>query len=222
MTIRGYASTLSLLVLVALLASCDVDVNLDLGVRGSGELTTESRDVSDFDEIVVLGSGDVIVDVTGTESLTVEAEDNIMPLLTTEVRKGRLELGSNATFSTTRAIRYTIEASALTAVEIDGSGDVTASGIDSDTFEVTINGSGNVVPTGSAGDVRVEINGSGAYEGVGLVASVGSVDVSGSGSVLVNATDELDVRISGSGEVTYVGSPTLTEDISGSGSISRG
>lgn len=114
------------------------------GERGSGNVVSEGRDVSGFDEIVVMVSGNVVVTVTGTESLTIEAEDNILPLLTTEVRGGRLELGSNSSFSTTRGVTYTITAVALKGVEIDGSGDVAASGIDADSFEATINGSGNV------------------------------------------------------------------------------
>lgn len=221
MRTRSYVSIVLLLITGLTLVACDVDVSLDVGVRGSGDLITESRDISGFDEIVVLGSGEVTITVTGTESLMIEAEDNIMPLLTAEVSGGRLELGSNESFSTTRGITYTITADALAGVEINGSGDVTASGIDADAFDVTINGSGNVVPTGSVDETRVEINGSGNYDGGGLIAAVGFVEVSGSGSVLINATDELDVRIGGSGDVTYIGTPTVTDDISGSGSISQ-
>ena len=36
-----------------------------------------------------------MVEVTGTESLTIEAEDNIMPLLETTVSNGRLRLDTN-------------------------------------------------------------------------------------------------------------------------------
>ena len=221
MRTRGYAGIVFLLIACLTFVACNIDVSVDVGVRGSGDLIVESRDVSGFDEIVVLGSGEVIITVTGTESLMIQAEDNIMPLLTTEVRGGRLELGSEESFSTTRGITYTITAADLAGVEINGSGDITASGIDTDTFEVTIDGSGNVVPAGSANEITVEINGSGEYDGEGLIAPLGSVEVSGSGSVLINATDELDVGISGSGDVTYIGAPSVTEHISGSGSVSR-
>lgn len=42
------------------------------------EYGIEARDVSGFNEIVLLGSGEVIVDVTGTDSLEIEAEDNVV------------------------------------------------------------------------------------------------------------------------------------------------
>ncbi len=191
------------------------------GVRGSGNVVTEGRDVSGFDEIVVLGSGSVVVTVTGTESLTIEAEDNIMPLLTAEVRNRRLELGSESSFSTTGGITFTITAAALSGIEIDGSGDVSASGIDVDSFEVTINGSGNVVANGTSRELNVGINGSGNFNGKGLEAAIGRVEVSGSGNAVVNVTDELAAVVSGSGSVEYFGDPTLDERISGSGGVSR-
>lgn len=106
-------------------------------------MITESRDVSGFDEIVVLGSGEVVVDIDGSESLTIEAEDNIIPLLTTEVRGGRLELSVESNTSPTVEVKYSITAAALVGVSIAGSGDVTVVDIDADSFAVEISGSGS-------------------------------------------------------------------------------
>ncbi len=51
--------------------------------------------MSGFDQIVLMTSGDVNVEVTGKRPLVIEADDNILPLLTTQVVNGRLELGSS-------------------------------------------------------------------------------------------------------------------------------
>lgn len=219
---KSVASVSVLCFVVAfLIAGCDEVGDALNGVRGSGNVITETRDAGGFDEIVVLGSGEVVVSVTGTESLMIEAEDNIMPLLTTEVRGGRLELGSESSFSATQGITYTISAVALEGVEINGSGDVLATGIDADSFEVRISGSGDVEATGTTGELDVGVSGSGSYRGEDLVASVGTVSVSGSGSVLVNVTDDLTASVSGSGRVEYIGDPALDEEVSGSGDVSR-
>jgi hypothetical protein len=202
------------------LVGCD-ELEDAVGVQGSGNVVTETRDVSGFDEIVVLGSGDVAVDVTGVESVVIEAEDNIMPLLTTEVRSGRLELGSESSFSTNRGIKYTITVVSLDGVEISGSGDVTAAGIDTDSFEVKISGSGDVRAVGVATQLEVGISGSGNYAGEDLVASVGDVQISGSGTAVVNVADELDAGVSGSGRIEYLGDPAVEAETSGSGEISR-
>ena len=211
-----------LLVVGVLASGCEGTVPFG-GLRGSGDLITETRDVSGFDEIVVLGSGKVLVDVTGTESLEIEAEDNLIEFLTTEVVGGRLELGfeSGQALSPRRDITYTITASQLNGVTIRGSGDIDASSIDTAAFTVEVSGSGNVTPVGTSDHLKVTISGSGRLNGTDLEATTGEVRVSGSGNVTVNVTDDLDIRVSGSGDVKYIGDPSLSTNISGSGDISQ-
>ena len=220
MAARRMWTVASVIVAGFVMTGCDTDLLGD-GIRGSGNVVTEAREVAGFNEVVLLGSGDVVVRVTGTESLTIEAEDNIMPLLTSEVRDGRLELGSESSFSATEEITYTITAIAFDGVTVNGSADVRASGIESASFDVTVNGSGDIEPSGKTGDLTVRINGSGDFRGEDLTASTGEIDISGSGSVVVNASDQLDVSIRGSGDVVYIGDPVLRQDISGSGDVSK-
>ncbi len=178
-----------------------------VGERGSGSMATESRDVSGFDQVDLSGSGTVLIAVTGTESLTIEAEDNILPLLTTEVRNGRLELGAKQSISPTREIVYTITVVSLEAVAVSGSGSVTATNIDAGGFDVEISGSGTVTLGGVSESLDVSISGSGGFEGEGLVSATGTVSVSDSGNAVVNVTEDLDVKVSDSGNVEYLGDP---------------
>lgn len=209
------------LVMALSAVACDEDDLVD--VRGSGQVITESRDVSGFDEVVLSGFGEVVVEVTGTESLTIEAEDNIVPLLTSRVVSGRLELGAEQNafqrLSPTRDVVFRISATHLVGIAVRGSGNVTVSGLEADSFSVSISGSGNVAPVGTCDALEVEISGSGNFDGEGLTARAGSVSVSGSGNAVVHATDELEVSVSGSGNVEYIGSPTLKQSISGSGEV---
>lgn len=214
--------TIAVVAAIGLSGCIDVDVGGDGdSVQGSGDVVTESRDVAGFDEIAVFGSGEVIVDVTGEESLTIEAEDNVMPLLETEVRNGVLELEVEGNVSTTRDIKYTITAATLQGVSIAGSGDVTATGIEGDEFAVEIAGSGDVSPAGTVTALSVEIAGSGRYQGENLEAVTATVEVAGSGDVVVNATGELDIDVAGSGNVEYIGTPTVSQSVSGSGEVSQ-
>jgi hypothetical protein len=206
-----------LLALAALGASCAV-----FSERGSGIVVTESREVNDFNEIVLEGSGGVIVEVTGDESLSIEAEDNIIPLLETEVRNGRLRLGSGSSISPTTEIIYTITAATLDGVVISGSGNVSVTGLESADFRVEISGSGNVETAGTVADtLSVSISGSGEYDGEDLVAADGNVNVDGSGNAVVNVTGSLDISLSGSGNIEYIGSPSVNVDKSGSGSVTQ-
>ena len=214
------------LLLAVMAAGCgDVTVEVEVSdsdaIRGSGNVVTESRTVSGFDEVVVLGFGTVEIDVSGSESLEIEAEDNLMQYLTTEVKGGRLELGTrdDVSLSPTEPVVYRISAAALNGVQILGSGDVSAAGIDTESFAVEVNGSGDVQPTGEAASLDVQINGSGDFAGSELISVTGTVSINGSGNVVVNVTDELEVRVAGSGDVEYLGNPVITQSVSGSGEI---
>jgi hypothetical protein len=180
--------------------------------------------VIDFDEISVAGFGEVIVAVGPGASLIVEAEDNVLPYLVTDVVGDTLEISSedDISFRDVEEPTYTVTVPSLDTVTIAGSGSVTASGVGGESFKVTISGSGDVTPEGSVTSVDVTIAGSGTFLGAGLVSSEGTVSISGSGTVVVHATGTLEASIAGSGNITYLGDPELTQSIAGSGSIVKG
>ncbi len=210
-------------------------------ITGSGHVVTETRDVRDFDTITVSGSGSIVIAQTGEESLTIEADDNILPLLTSEVHNHNLQLGARrgAHFSIRGPIRYRVtvrdlrglmisgvakaQLSALTTdelrVTISGAGDLQASALTASAVHVTISGSGDISLAGQAARQEVHITGSGAYRAADLASERASVNVSGAGKATINARDRIDAHISGVGSIRYTGQPAITRSISGSGSI---
>lgn len=218
----GLVVGVSLVMITA--ASCtDITIDNTDRISGSGNVVTEPRDVSGFDEVVVLGSGDVLVDVTGTESLSISADDNLMPLLTSDVDGTKLELGvePDTSISPSERIEYRITVVDLNGVSILGSADFVVTGVDTPSFDVLIAGSGDVEISGDAESLAVEIGGSGNFAGEGLSVARGSVTIGGSGSAVVNVIEELDVSIGGSGDVEYIGNPIVSSSIGGSGSVSQ-
>lgn len=230
---RRLAIPLSLVVVSILVPACTV---------GSGEVTTEARAVEDFDQIELNGSGEVRISMGGTETLTIEAEENIIGDLTSEVRNGRLQLGTRRPIQPTEGIVYTITMQTLEGIAISGSGSITVSELSTDILEaevsgsgsaeisaiaaddvvVMISGSGVVTVSGRTDDLDVIISGSGTFDGERLEASTGTVQISGSGEATVDVFADLDVRVSGSGSVEYLGDPTTVSiDSSGSGNVSK-
>ncbi len=205
---------------LALLAATACDDDPD-AVRGSGTLATEDRSVADFDTIALEGSGDVVIDVGGIESLTIEAEDNLLPLLTSDVRGSTLVLSSSESISPTEPITYAVGATSLDGVSVTGSGDVTAPNVSCTAFDVSVTGMGTIDLGGACEQLAVSITGSGDVDTVDLTVASAAVRIDGSGDVVVNATDDLQVTINGSGDVTYVGDPATDIDINGSGDVSR-
>jgi Putative auto-transporter adhesin, head GIN domain len=195
--------------------------------KESGKDTTsvaeESRDVSGFDEVELRGAGNLSIEQTGGESLTVEAEEDVLPKLTTEVVNDRLIIGPKpgTTVRTTAPINYKLTVEALNALEVSGAGDVEAEGINTDRLAVTIGGAGNVKAGGEADKQEIDISGSGAYRAENLESKEAKIGVSGAGSAIVNASERLDATVSGAGSVEYVGDPTVEQDVSGAGRVSK-
>ena len=91
---------------------------------GSGTLKTETRPVSNFSAIELSGSGNLVIEQTGTESLAIEAEDNILPLLTSDASAGTLHLGEkdNNIVMETKPISYRLTVRDLRSLTVSGSG----------------------------------------------------------------------------------------------------
>ncbi len=206
-------------ILVTLIAAaCGSDVD---GVRGSGDVQTDERAVSGFDEILLEGGGSIVVDVSGTESLRIEADDNLLPLLSSEVRGRRLELRTRESIAPSQPIVYTIGAVAFEGISIVGSGDVVATNLDCTSFDASIAGAGDLDLTGECDRLDLSITGTGGFAGEAFEVATADIGISGSGNVVVNATDELVVRITGSGDVGYLGDPSTDIDIAGSGDVRK-
>ena len=139
-------SVIVFLIAALVLSACNVTLDLPNVVRGSGKLATESRTISGFTRIVVNGSGDAQITLGDSESLSIEAEDNILPLITSDVVNGTLTLGfkNNTSVSTTRPIRFTITVKSLNSIELNGSGNSTVGNVNTDAMAMVLRGSGNI------------------------------------------------------------------------------
>jgi hypothetical protein len=209
----------SLLLAIALaLAGCGIET-----VRGSGKVISETRSVSGFDSVAMFGSGKLVIEQGETESVTVTADDNLLPRLPSEVRGGKLQLGGTGlvNLQATQEVVYTIKLRALDGISVVGSGEVVATGVNTERLEIEGSGSSDFTIQGRAQQLDVEISGSGSYQGEELASEVASVQISGSGSAIVAASQRLDVAVSGSGSVEYIGDPEVSQEVHGSGSVRR-
>lgn len=213
------ARHLLLVALAAALAGCSL-VRAEV-VTGSGIVASEARAVDDFTAVELAGSGDVTIQFGPTAGLTIEADDNLLPYLTSQVRGDRLVLGTrfNVDLITNNPIRYLVTVRELTAVTLPGSGTINIDPLQAEVVDFSLPGSGNILASGLAEAVDVALQGSGNIDLGGLQAATGNVRLGGSGNVTVWVTDQLQADLSGSGNILYYGHPALDEDIPGSGDI---
>ncbi len=194
-------------------------------IQNLGNPIIETRAVSGFDRVSIVGGGNLTLAQTGTESLSVEAVEPIMEYISTEVRGNTLILeydppNNNPTFFL-QTINYTLTVNEITGLEISGSGKINAEDITTDSLDLEITGSGDIVVSGSAKKQNIQIDGSGDVEAEDLSGDSGIVSISGSGNVTVWITGSLDIEINGSGTVDYYGDPSTDLAISGSGKINN-
>jgi hypothetical protein len=194
------------------------------GVQGSGNASTEWRDVAAFSGVELAGSNNVVVRVGGARGVVVHADDNLLEHVTTDVQAGTLVIGETPGSFTTKSPMYVeVTAPTLDSLVLSGSGVVSVTRVDAARLKVSLPGSGVVRASGKATRLDVTLGGSGDAQLQSLPADDVTARVTGSGRILVNATGSLDASVSGSGAVMYVGSPEhVTKNVTGSGAVIGG
>jgi hypothetical protein len=186
---------------------------------------TETREVSGFTRVKLSGVGALRIAQTGTESLTISAEDNLLPLLTSEVVDGTLTLGmkqGNILLRPTRPIIFTLTVRDLESIQLSGAGTVEAVNLRTSALSVALSGAGDMTLSGAAQSQTLSISGAGHYKAKDFQTSSTEIKISGAGDATVSASETLDAAVSGAGSVTYYGSPRVTQRITGIGSIKQG
>jgi hypothetical protein len=181
----------------------------------------ESRDVRGFTGVELSSFGDLQIEQTGTESLSIEAAADVLPQLTSEVSGGVLRLGlvPGSTIETREPVVYHLTAATLDSITIAGAGDVTASNLQTDRLTVDIGGAGRISLAGTVGSQVVTISGTGSYDGENLQSDTADVTVDGAAKALVRVSTRLNATVDGVGSIRYIGNPQVTQKIDGVGSV---
>lgn len=223
--------------------SCHISgAHWGLGTRGEGPAKTETRAVSGFHGVDLQISGDVEVSVAEQFSVEVQAQENLLPLLKTEVENGTLRIYFSESVSYSNDVKVKISGPAfdrfsiggsgslrvLTPITSDkmdlgiaGSGDIYLPQATLQSAECSIAGSGSINLGGTANLIKSDIAGSGDIKAKDLTVNNLEAEIAGSGSVTANVMQTLKADISGSGDVFYTGQPAVNAHVSGSGSVKK-
>lgn len=213
---------LACLVALSIFYGCYFNIGNN-GVRGSGIVKSESRTVAGFSSISFKSVGRVKIQQTGKESLTISAEDNLLPLLESRVADRTLYLGTanDAAFNPSKPIEFVVEVKSLEGLNMTGVGSIEAKGIQGKRLSVSHSGVGSVAIAGSADVLDLNLSGVGSFQGSEFQTKQATVKSSGVGSAVVNVSQQLDADVSGVGSVEYIGSPQVQESVRGVGSLKK-
>jgi hypothetical protein len=213
-------------------------------IDGSGTLSTETRSVGDFSQVILAGWGSVVIKQTGEHDLSIRADENLLPYLETRVEGDQLWLSmadgvclqpGDTTVTYFVAVddldlvqiigAGQVQMDELTAdeliIRLDGSGQIIMTGLDIGKLETQFNGTGMIDLAGNADFQIVNLNGVGQYQAAGLQANSVSVKLNGTGNIAIWAISNLAVEMNGLGTVSYIGDPQINHAISGLSDIQR-
>jgi len=212
-------------------------------IRGNGNIRTENRTPGNFNSVASHGSFNVYVS-TGSPSVKIEAEDNLLPYIETYVDGSVLHVQTkdNYWLRPSRQVKIYVSSPDFNSIRSYGSGDIigTSKVTDSSKLELGVNGSANIKMDVNAPNIDAEINGSGDISLTGetktfngeirgsgnvkamdLKSEAATVKIYGSGNADIFASLKLDVHVAGSGDVNYKGNAQVSSSIAGSGRVKK-
>ncbi len=223
------------------IGACSFDF---IPTRGSGDLVSETRQVSGFTAVEFSGAGDVEIIQDGSESIIIETDDDVMEYVTSEVRGGTLFVGldfdGRVSILPTK-MRVTLHVIDLNTISTSGAWDIQAESFETDSLNATISGAGSLqidslsantleaeisgagefTLAGQVEEQHVAISGTGTYKAGDLESQSAVVEISGAGNATLWVIETLEVSISGTGHVDYYGSPQVNLDQSGVGEVNN-
>lgn len=190
------------------------------GVKGNGDIETETRPIGDFTTIEASGAYEVTW-THGTPGLQITADSNLLKLIDTDIDGKKFRIEWEKQLRPTRTIKVRVASSALTGAELNGAVRLNAADMRVPNFVLEANGATRVHLKGTLDGLAASMNGASRLEAGELRSRVAELSITGAGRADVNASELLRVAISGAGRVTYGGNPNVQKDVTGAGRISR-
>ena len=190
------------------------------GVKGNGDIKTETRPISDFTTLAASGAYEVTW-AYGSPALSITADSNLLKLIDTDIDGKKLKIEWEKQMRPTRKIKVRIASSSLAGAELNGAVRLNAADMRTTNFVIEANGATRVELKGTLDALAASMNGASRLDAEGLTARVAELSINGAGRADVNASELLRVAVSGAGRVDYIGNPRVQKEISGAGRVRR-
>lgn len=198
----------------------NVSVNFG-GEKGSGTIGVENRAIGGFNKIDVGGVFHVEIIAQSEFGVEVEADDNLLQYVKTEVRGDTLEISMDKRVKTHNPLRIKISAPDINSLEVSGASKVDLSNVKNRELIIDSSGASKINVSGDTGNLIVDVSGASQIDAEALSALTANVDASGASRVNVNVANELIADASGACRITYSGTPKISKQISGASSVSQ-
>ncbi len=211
------------------------------GVDGNGKVVKETRNVSNFDAIKIGGAFDVYLSQGSSENLVIEADENLMDLIKTDVRDGTLVIDTRKNIRNSKELNIYITFRDLEKLKLSGAVEVQSDGklkfedlsihgsgaseieleLEADKLICDFSGASEIDLSGSANYCSIDNSGASEVTAYDFVVREYLIEISGAGDAKIHCTDVLKARISGAASIRYQGNPKVDSRVSGAGSIKQ-
>jgi hypothetical protein len=197
-------------------------------ITGSGNVITETRAVGDGFKEVEVGSGiEVVIEQAATPSITVEADDNVMPHIKTTVSGGKLVISSDVSNYSNVTKKVAVRMPAVSRVE-SGSGSSVSSAnilksgdlrlksssgssmnlqVEADNLSAETDSGSSMDLQGKAITMATESSSGSTLNAAGLLANDVRAKASSGSTNKVHAIVKLDAKASTGGSIENDGTP---------------
>lgn len=208
---------------LAFSAGCNFRNFSSLGeVQGSGIQKSETRNVRDFKKIDAGGAVNVEISIRNEFGVEVQADDNLLANIKTEVSGDTLKIFSEDRISSKTKINVKISMPVVEGLDISGASTANAANVKAESLQLKASGASKITISGQVKDLKAEASGASGIEAENLQAENAEAEASGASKATISATDSLDADASGASKITYIGEPkNLKQNSSGASSVTE-
>ncbi len=215
--------------------------NLKGCIKGSGNVTSVERKLNGFKSIETKGGFEVIIKKSNDFNVSIEADDNLLDNIITEVIGGKLIIRNEKSICNAKELKITLSMPELVGLNCSGASEViTLDKFTSEKFELKcsgaseldlnidtkllvskLNGASELRLKGSADTHAIEMSGASEVKALDFKTQKYAIETKGASSCKISVSEELSVKASGASEIKYSGSPKIiSKDVSGASDIS--
>jgi hypothetical protein len=189
-------------------------------VAGNGRLVTEERPADGVSALRLQGSFDARLIIGPPARLTIEADENLLPIIRTTIAAGQLTISADRSYVTAHRVLVSLSLPHLTAISAAGSNSIAASGLREASLSIALDGSNDAVLTGAVSRLRCRMAGATRLAAARLVSEEATIALAGAGEASLDVRDRLQASIAGAGQIVVHGRPRARETrVEGAGRI---
>lgn len=192
------------------------------GIQGSGNAKRETRNLSDFEKIDASGAINAEIAAGKEFSVEVEADDNLLQYIKTEISGDTLKIYSEDKISPKTKLSVKISLPELTKLDVSGASTANVTGVKGDSLELQASGASKIKVDGEIKDLNAEANGASTIDASNLNAENADVNSNGASTVTAAPVNDLKAEASGASTIYYTSDPkNIKQNASGASSVKK-